>query len=119
MPAASLVLVFVLVPILIVVFILIPVIILVFFVFILLLILLGFGFGPAFRRDGLLEIHLMPGFDVDFLDIPVDIFDFDEFGVLINRQHAKRLLFFHVLVPLAGCRFVISAHRFGPRGLNC
>ncbi len=31
----------------------------------------------------------MPGLDFDLLDITVDIFDFDKFGVFVNREHSE------------------------------
>src|SRR6185437_9539935 len=80
------------------------VIILVVFVLILIpvffLVILFLGFGPAFGLLGVLEVHLMPGLEVDLLDVAIEILDLHQLRVLIDRQHAEGLFFFEVFVPL-------------------
>jgi len=79
-------------------------------VVVLLVLFLLVGLRPAFRLLDTVEIHLVPRFDIDFLDIPIEILDFHELGILVDRQNAELFFFFEVLVPLAGHRLVISAH---------
>jgi len=96
----------------------IPIVVVLIFVFVFLLLFVLFvlvvvfvGVGPAFRLGDLFQVHLVPGFHIKLLDVAVEIFDLDQFGILVDRQHAELLFFFEVLVPLPGGRFVISAHR--------
>src|SRR5262249_2458799 len=96
---------FVVVRVFIVLIIVVPVVIIV-VVFVLVVVLFLFfvliivGIGPALGLRGHLEIHFVPRLDVDLLDIPVEVFDFDQLRVLVHRQHAERLFFFQVFVPL-------------------
>src|SRR6267143_2045363 len=69
------------------------------------------GFGPAFRLLDPLEVHLVPGLQVEFLDVAVEVLDLYELRVLVDRQHPERFFFFDVFVPLGGHGLVISAHR--------
>src|SRR5256886_1343223 len=71
------------------------------------------GLGPTFRLGNLLEVHLVPGLEVEFLEVAVEVLDLYELGVLVDRQHAERFFFFDVFVPLGGHGLVISAHREG------
>jgi len=52
-------------------------IILVFFLFF--FFFLRLGCGPAFGLRDALEVHVVPGFDVELFDVAVQILDFDEF----------------------------------------
>jgi hypothetical protein len=61
----------------------------------------------------------VPGLEVYFFDVPVEVLDLDELGILIDRQYAKGLLLLQVLVPLADDRLVISAHRGHPHVTAC
>jgi hypothetical protein len=79
-------------------------------VFIVFVIILVLGFGPALGFLGELQIHFVPGLEVDFLDVPIEIFDLDELGILVHGQHPEWFFFFQVLVPLSWYRLVISAH---------
>ena len=52
----------------------------------------------------------MPGFKIDLFDIAIEVFDLDQLGILIHRQHAKALVLVNVLVPLAHYGLVFSGH---------
>jgi len=104
-PAPVLFLVLVPVIVLVVVLILVPVLVLLVFFFFFVR-----RARPALGLLRLIEIHLVPGLEIDLLDIPVEIFDLDELRVLIDRQDAEGLFLLEVLVPLAGDRLVVSAH---------
>ena len=60
---------------------------------------------------GQLQIHLMPGLEIDLLNVPVQVLYLNELGVLVHAQDPERLFLFQVLVPLTRRRFVVSAHR--------
>src|SRR5262249_1763291 len=99
-----------------VVLVLVPVVVVLVLLVLLLpvIVILGFlvaGLGPALGLLDPLEVHLAPRFQVDFLDVAVEVLDLQPLGVLVHRQHAEGFFFFDVLVPLAGHRLVISAHR--------
>ncbi len=79
-------------------------------VFIVFVIILFLGLGPAFGFLGELQIHFMPGLEVDFLDVPIEVFDLDELGILVHGQDPEWFFFLQVLVPLSWYRLVISAH---------
>jgi hypothetical protein len=97
--------VIVLVPIVIV---LVPVVLFLFFF--LFLFFLGGVAGPAFRLLGLLEVELMPGIEIDLLDIAVLVLDLDQLLVGVDRQHFEDLVLFEILVPFSLDRVVISGH---------
>src|SRR6185312_476417 len=80
---------------LILILILIPVLVLILVFFFVVVFFLGFG--PALRLLGVLEVHLVPGLEVDFLDVAIEILDLHQLRVLIDRQHAEGLFFFEVL----------------------
>src|SRR5437660_12383238 len=64
---------------------------------VLVLVLVGvlvIGFRPALGLLDLLEIHLVPGLEIDLLDFAVEILDLYELRVLVDRQNAERILFF-------------------------
>jgi len=44
----------------------------------------GLGCSPAFGLGDALEVHLMPGLDIELLDVAVQIFDLNELGILIH-----------------------------------
>src|SRR6478735_6463313 len=94
------------------VIVLIPVIVLVFFLLFLVVVLVrAFAAArPALRLLDLLEVHFMPGVQIQLLDVAIEIFDLDQFGVLVHGQHTEGFVFLHVLIPLSLGRFVISAH---------
>src|SRR6267143_2111281 len=73
--------------------------------------ILVIGFGPAFRLLDPLAVHLLPGLQVEFLDVAIEVLDLYELRVLVDRQHPERFFFFDVFVPLGGHGLVISAHR--------
>src|SRR5262245_16450592 len=68
------------------------------------------GSGPAFRLLGELEVKLLPGLVVDFLDVPVLVLQLDELPVLVDRQDLEDLLVVEALVPLSRHGVVIAAH---------
>jgi hypothetical protein len=76
----------------------------------LVVVLLVLGTGPALRLLGELEIELLPGLVVDFLDVAVLVLQLDELRVLVDRQDLEDLLVVETLVPLSGHRVVIAAH---------
>jgi hypothetical protein len=102
-------------PIFILVFILVPIVILVvvfflfFFVFVPVFVVLVF-IRPAFRLLGQFEVELMPLFEIELLDLAIEIFDLDDLGIFIDGQDTKGLFLFDILVPLALDGFVVSAH---------
>src|SRR6185437_12000816 len=112
---------FVFVPVLVVLIVLVVVPIIVVVVLLVLFFLLVFilivRLCPALGLVRLLEIHLMPGLEVDLLDLAVEILDLDQLRVFIHRENTERLFVFQVLVPLSGNRLVISAHRIASSGL--
>ncbi|RPH53761.1 MAG: hypothetical protein EHM84_03195 [Lysobacterales bacterium] len=57
-----------------------------------------------------LEIELVPRVEIDLLDVPILVLDFDDLFVRIDRQHLEDLVFFEVLVPLSLNRIVVSGH---------
>ena len=92
-------------PVVILVFVLVPVIVLVvfflfFFVFVPVFVILVFV-RPAFRLFDQFEVELMPLFEIELLDLAVEIFDLDDLGIFIDGQDTKGLFLFDVLVPLA------------------
>src|ERR1700722_9201200 len=91
---------------------LVEVVLLVFFFFLLFLVL-GAA-GPAFGLGYFLQVELVPGLEVDFLDVAIEVFELDQLGILIHREHAKALVLVDVLVPLADCGLVFSGHRMIP-----
>src|SRR5690606_21689937 len=75
----------------IVVVVLVPIVLVfVFLVFVLILIVAG----PAFRLLGLLQVELVPGIEVDLLDIAVFVLHLDQFLVGVHGQHFEDLVFF-------------------------
>ena len=72
------------------------------------------GVSAEASRLGGFEVEFVPGVQVEFFDLAVDVFDFDELVVLIDRQHAEGFVFLFVLVPLARHRCVFSAHGIQP-----
>ena len=52
----------------------------------------------------------MPGVEIEFFDLAVEVFDFDELIVFVDGQDAEGFFLFLVLVPLARDRCVFSAH---------
>jgi len=113
---ASSLLVVVIVPVVIIVvpIVIVIVIIVVVIIIIIIIVVVIVAIGPTFGLADLVEVHLVPGFEVDFLDLAVEILDLDQLGVLVHRQDAEGLLFLDVFVPLAGCGFVVSAHGEDP-----
>jgi len=109
-----LVLIFV-VPVVILVFVLVVPLFVVVFIFIVLI-------GPTFGLVDEIEIEFAPLLEIEFFDFTVEIFDFDDLGILVDGEHAKRFLVFDVFVPLTFDGFVISAHGIyldtGPSGLR-
>lgn len=79
-------------------------------VFVVIVFVLVVAIGPAFGLADALEVHFPPGLEVDLLDFAVEIFDLDQFRILVDGQDAESLVFLDVLVPLAGGRFEVSAH---------
>jgi hypothetical protein len=101
--------VIVLVVVIVVVVFVVPVV--VFIVLVVFVVLLaGLGTRPAFRLLGKLEVQLLPGFVVDLLHVAVLVLQFDELGVLVDRQDLEHLFVVEAFVPLAGYGIVISAH---------
>jgi hypothetical protein len=115
--ATVIVVIFVLifVPIVILVFVLVVPVFVVVFIFIVLI-------GPTFGLVDEIEIEFAPLLEIEFFDFTVEIFDFDDLGILVDGEHAKRFLVFDVFVPLTFDGFVISAHGIyldtGPSGLR-
>ena len=114
-PGRSTIRVFLFIPVVIVlVIVVVPVVVLVFILVFFFLLFLFFVLvllvGPAFRLGRQLEVHLVPGLDVEFLDVAVEVFDLDQFRVLIDGEHTKRLFLLDVLVPLPTDRLIVSAH---------
>src|SRR5688572_16651941 len=103
--------VFVVVIVVIIIVVIVEVVVLVFFLFVLGLVGVV---GPALGLLGGLEIQFVPGIEVQFLDLTVEILDFHELVVLVHGQDPEGFFFFLVLVPLAGDRCVFSAHEFKP-----
>jgi predicted membrane metal-binding protein len=102
-------------PVFILVFVLVPIVILVVVFFFLVLfvpvfVLVLVFIRPAFRLLGQFEVELMPLFEIEFLDLAVEIFDLDDLGIFIDGQDTKGLFLFDILVPLALDGFVVSAH---------
>src|SRR6188768_2313748 len=65
---------------------------------------------PAFRLLGVLQVELVPGIEVDLLDIAVLVLNLDDLFVRIDRQHPEDLILFEILVPLSLNRVVVSGH---------
>src|SRR6185437_9176031 len=74
------------VPVVLVILIVVPVVVLVFFLF---FVLVLFGLGPAFRLVDPIEVHLMPGLEIDLLDLAIEILDLDQLRVLIYREDTE------------------------------
>src|SRR6185437_7747108 len=70
------------------VFVPVVLVILIFFVF-LFFVLVFFGLGPAFRLVDPIEVHLMPGLEIDLLDLAIEILDLDQLRVLIYREDTE------------------------------
>ena len=58
----------------------------------------------------MLQVELVPGVEVDLLDVAVLVLDLDDLFVRIDRQHPEDLVLFEILVPLSLDRVVISGH---------
>ncbi|HEY4212001.1 MAG TPA: hypothetical protein VGM84_11010 [Steroidobacteraceae bacterium] len=65
------------------------VLILVFVLFFLVVVIVLLGLSPAFRFFGTFQVHFVPGFYVDLLDVAVEIFDLHGLRVLIHRQDSE------------------------------
>src|SRR5579872_3083291 len=84
-------LVIVVIVVVLVILIIVPIVIVlvvVLFFFLLLLVFL-IGLGPALRLLYPLEVHLMPGLEVDLLDLTVEILDLDQLRILIHCEDTE------------------------------
>src|SRR4029453_2752922 len=65
---------------------------------------------PAFGLDGLFQVELVPGVEVELLDFAVQPLHADDRIVGIDRDDLEGLLALEVFVPLARGRVEIAAH---------
>src|SRR5688572_16224957 len=92
-----------------IVVVLVPIVLVFFFLFFLFLGLFVVA-GPAFGLRRQFQVELMPGVEVDFLDITVFVLNLDQLLVRVDRQHLEDLVLFEILVPFSLDRVVISGH---------